>query len=382
MNFKIKINTIILLILTFTVFPSPYFSQRINNIMLLLVELLLLLWLFTRRFKSLKENKLSVLFAVFIFVCTFINFGFSSRIINAIITGVKIILLFSIIDEISKRSSYEYIVKIFFKIIIVILLFTDLTILVTRGTGIGGTDVLPDYLIGNKFVVSYLHMLFLCIYQASDVFSKNKFKRSFIFILLTCFSIMICGIVDCNTGIIGVMAVFLITVLSQNRIICYILEKPFIFIVVFVGLTFLLVGSNIILENPFVKQIIVNVFHRSMTLTGRLEMYNITLEAISLKPILGYGINSTYVEDVLSFGNAQNGLLKMLLDYGYMGTSVFLALCYKSFSRFNKKIISFKGNKAFSIFLYAMIICSMVEINISGIFYLGLALVNSSKIKK
>ena len=106
-------------------------------------------------------------------------------------------------------------------------------------------------------------------------------------------------------------------------------------------------------------------------------MYDITIEAVAKKPIFGYGINSTYVEDKLTFGNPQNGLLKMLLDYGIIGTAAFMALCYNSLKSNSKENKVDLKRIPLLAFLYGMMICSLVEINLAGIFYLGCAITKS-----
>ena len=106
-------------------------------------------------------------------------------------------------------------------------------------------------------------------------------------------------------------------------------------------------------------------------------MYAITLNGIKDALWMGHGINCTLVQDVLSWGNPQNGILKMLLDFGIIGTASFLLLIYDSTknNRNSNKQIEY----SMLAFVYGMIICSMVEINLSGLFYLGLVLLKMSK---
>ena len=109
-------------------------------------------------------------------------------------------------------------------------------------------------------------------------------------------------------------------------------------------------------------------------------MYKICMDAIASNPIWGYGINYDIVQTTLSFGNPQNGILKMLLDSGIVGTVSFILVLYTMIPK-NK---SFFTERQFALiaYIYAMLLCSLVEINISAIFMLSCALLSSSKSAK
>lgn len=185
-------------------------------------------------------------------------------------------------------------------------------------------------------------------------------------------------VIDCNTGIVGCLVIALVHLISfrKNNLI-EIMSKPTTIITFFVLSTFLLVGTDLLLNNQYINNIFGKFSHTSKLLSGRLDMYAITLNGIKAALWMGHGINCTLVQDVLSWGNPQNGLLKMLLDFGIIGTASFLLLIYDSTknNRNNNKQIEY----SMLAFVYGMIICSMVEINLSGLFYLGLVLLKMSK---
>ena len=162
------------------------------------------------------------------------------------------------------------------------------------------------------------------------------------------------------------------------------LESPVVFLVVFFGATFLLVGSDFLLKNSSIENLFMKYSHTSKLLSGRLEMYEIALMYFQKRPLLGYGINCTVVEDVLTFGNAQNGILKLLLDHGILGIGGFITVVFTAFSgkkkKSQKQIVNDNIHSAISPFvalLYGLAICSMVEICLVGHFYLALAVVNT-----
>lgn len=71
------------------------------------------------------------------------------------------------------------------------------------------------------------------------------------------------------------------------------------------GLTFLLIGTNALLQSSAFQDLITNVFKRDVTWTGRVEMFALALVAFAKSPIYGFGMNSTYISDILGWGNAQ-----------------------------------------------------------------------------
>ena len=327
---KIKTNSIFVLIVFLTMINIPYLSQTTNNILTLVESLILISISLPKIFITFnKKYKSVILFCIIAIISTFCAVKFQTRTMTAVVYALQIVSLYTSIFYICKREGKEFFINSFFRILCVVLIFTDLVVLLTKGNGFGGSTILPYYLVGNKFIVSYLHLLFLSLFYAQSIYPKRVKSKKNIFILLTIFSMIICFVVNCNTGIIGCLTILILNIFNDKKgSKVQFLYNEKVFIVVFVGLTFLLVGSNVILKNDFIVHFVTDVLHRNMDLTGRTKMFNIALKAIALKPYLGYGINSTYIQDVLTWGNAQNGLLKMTLDFGYIGTVSFLLMCY------------------------------------------------------
>ena len=77
---------------------------------------------------------------------------------------------------------------------------------------------------------------------------------------------------------------------------------------------------------------------------------------------------------MLSFGNPQNGLLKILLDYGAVGLILFCGIIWKTFDLLSKSDLA---NKDFGLvaFIYSMFFCSLIEINLDSLFFFFIALI-------
>jgi exopolysaccharide production protein ExoQ len=82
---------------------------------------------------------------------------------------------------------------------------------------------------------------------------------------------------------------------------------------------------------------ILEMMGKDPTLTGRTEIWPYVIDAISQRPMLGWGFSGFWSPDNpaaveindatrLNLPDAQNGLLQMLVDVGIVGTSIFFVL--------------------------------------------------------
>lgn len=379
---KVKKITVILLLACLMIINIPYLTQTVNNIKTLIIELVILLYLISGKFKrgDIKTNVPIILFWFATMLSTLIGTGLSTRFANSIVTGFGYVLLFLIIHHFAEKRSIQVVVDELFSLLLFFVVISDLTVFLTNANGIGSNGIQKYYLIGSKFFVSYLHMLILSLLYAQNRYFIKKNRKKTAFWVLSLYSVFVCYYINCNTGIFGVLVILIIGIfVNRSSKVCKTISRPTVYITVFVGLSFLLVGTNVILGNSFFQQLLTDLSHTNKILTGRVEMYNVAIAAIANNPIFGHGINNTVVSDVLTWGNAQNGLLKMLLDYGIVGTGMFIYVCWNSINDRNHESdnpIILYGVIAF---LYGMAVCSMVEINISGLFFLALAIVKSTR---
>ena len=384
MKMKIKTDSIIIFLSCLLFAYSPHLSQTMNNIVFLGVSVILLLSMFHRSvFKvTLKECIPVIIFWIITVICTVKNLGMTSRTVNAIVTGMRYVVIFMVYCQLSIETTAQEVADTVFKILFAVTTIEDLTVLITAGHGIVNDGTLAYFLFGNKFGVSYLHLFTLALLLFHISMTKGFSARKPFFWVYWVYSIAMCLIADCNTGVIGCLVIGVMTFIAgkKDKFIKAI-DSPLVYLLVFIGLTFLLVGTDVIVNNRFLATLLQKYSHTNKILTGRLDMYQIAIYAILQKPFLGYGINNTVVSDTLTWGNAQNGLLKILLDYGVIGTIAFLNVCRKSIYQ------RVKGNINEIVFplltfLYSMAVCSMVEINLSGYYFAGLALVNAVQATK
>lgn len=101
-------------------------------------------------------------------------------------------------------------------------------------------------------------------------------------------------------------------------------------------------------------------------------------EIIGNSLIFGYGDATQIVAKVVGYGNAQNGILHIFVQYGLLGVLAFMYMCIKAISKVKRS-----GEKSLTIaypilvYINIMIVCSLVEICFSYNFLFGIALLNA-----
>jgi exopolysaccharide production protein ExoQ len=111
----------------------------------------------------------------------------------------------------------------------------------------------------------------------------------------------------------------------------------------FIGLTLLASGGMLLLLDG--AEVILSAFGRDMTLTGRTELWELSLEKIMEQPLLGFGYTGFWrrmagesAEILLELGwevpHSHNGLIDLTLDLGLVGLLLFLGgfalTCWRS----------------------------------------------------
>lgn len=380
-NMKMKVNSIFLSLMCMLLISTPYIAQRSNNIIKLCLELALIILIIANisvSSKCIKKNVPIIVYFIAIVVSTYINHGFASRTLNAIITGGAYVLFYFLTEVFSEKHSNVYVASIVRNNFLFYMIILDFLVIITRGEGLGGFEE-AVYLIGNKFMLSYLHMAILALINLENrKLIPERMKRIRI-IGFFFYSAFILYIADTTTGLIGCafVAAFMFIFQKKPKWV-NILSKPIMPLIFFLGLNAIFLLTDLILNNSLLTEFFLARSHTSTILSGRVPMYRIAMTAISQNPVWGYGLNYDIVEKTLSFGNAQNGLLKSLLDFGIIGTIAFILVLFMTFRNAEKSNGALKTG--YIAFVYGMILCSLVEVNLAAIFMLVCACMNSAEI--
>lgn len=371
---KLSIKIIdILSILTFFICFIKAQTFQYYNLMIIFFSLIAFPFLFFRVVSINKEefkkmNNINVGLVIFISIIIIITLITQANIIKTMVFSAKVLMIFMLIEYATITNNKKRVEKIFFKLLLIFLIINDLKIIT-----IGGEiqEYTAMYMLGSKFMVSYLHILLLALYYKS-------YKNKIIGLVLTIISLYICMKVMCTTGLIGVV-IFTLLNFFQNRINLSFLKKPKTIITVLIIFCAISYVFSYIVQIDFIKYFIVNVLHESLTLTGRLKIYELNLDLIKNSPLIGYGFENIeqLLYSKLLVYNSQNALTECILYYGIPNT-IILLLNIKNIFKMNYLNGADKNNPYISI-IYTLAILGCVEISINIIFFICLALMIESK---
>lgn len=364
---KIKVIDIIIFfvfISLFKIYILPQYIQQGIKIFCILISLIYVL----SHQKLKKFNNICSWMCISYIISSIANLVFGNLTIKNFLDGVLnsfcIFLLSGIImvsteknylDSFSKKCLYLTIIYCILSIISVSLI----------GTSSKGTEM--TYIFGNKFSTCYffvmaLALFWFCYYQKIT----RYFRYKFFLILWGLFTLGFSLYVYCYTAAIGSCLLTLGLLLPQRLEKMIINRKLVIVSILIAG--FFPFFVQIILNNSWVQYFVTNILGKTVGLTGRTYIYSLLPDIISAKPFWGYGYNSFIVTTVAGYGNAQNGLMENLINYGFIGTLLLIITVSNSF-KLKDNSIKYYG---FVLMIYMLILCSTVEITFNYYFYLSL----------
>ena len=361
--------------LSFYIFPSEF-----NLIKYILIFVLFVFIIRDYRILFSKNYKvLNILLCIFIFFILFSSFLCSldtglRKLIPLISPNIGIsfsaivFLSFFFIEIIYYKGYIKPFIKYLFRIITLYVIIVDLYVFTHLSTPELETSAI--YLIGDKFQVVYLHLMWCSIYvYRSILLSKRKRTNLKLYIFLF-ISLIVSRSVYCSTGVIGVI-IFFLFFLFQTLLKRFIYNPQLITLLILVSSFFVFTVEKI-LEIPIVQHIIEDVLHEDLTLTGRTVIYSYLAVLISEKPFFGYGYgNSSFiVSHAVGFGNAQNAVLDSLVNYGLVGFISLIIILYYIIYKYCTSSASF----VFLVLLYIYAIMGLVEITMGQCFVLLLPL--------
>ena len=359
---RIKKSSIDLLLIILVTTVLSYFNTSIYTAIRYIIILYLII-------KYRKGFKIAPIVYILLLVYS-VLLGYSSYINNNSITwgisgfmhGIRVISILLVLYGVVKKRGINNTVSALIPIISALLIPTDILILVFP-YNINSSTV---YLIGDKFHVSYMH----CILMALISIRYTNLKKIYVVSLyLLCLLITIR--IKCTTGMLMLAFLFVMELLTDiiPRIRGFICSINLAAIIMAIE-NVLIWGANAILYTPWANHIIVDILGKSSNMTGRFKLYSVIPELIMNKPVLGYGLQSDIFRDLFGYGNAQNGLMQIVVESGILGASLYLVALFLAGKRANRDI------KLYSIYLYiiSFIIGSISEMNLSTHFVFGIAL--------
>ena len=373
-KWKIRYSTIDIVLLCI----SFYEVTGIPHTLFLGIKYAIILYLFTKHcFEYKKMRSITafiLLYGGVIFISTLMNQNMLNRYVASFVYMLHIMTIYVTIYAFVRNRGIEALVRCLILTLIVFALFTDSLMLFVSYNFSSPSE---SYLIGNKFAVSYLHCFITALLYCCNEKNAKKRLRLKTFRSIFCVaSVLVCMKVTCTTGMLicllmGAMNYFPIPLRIRK-----VISNPKIIVLVTAVINVLMLGSTSLLTNPYIADFISNVLGKSYTWVGRLHIYAMIFDVIKIRPWMGYGYFSNIIEKILGFGNAQNGVLKIIIDYGIIGLIGYTLLAYRSMKSFDhtaEKIWSM------AVFVYCMIFASIAEINLTDyLFFLTSSIIFAS----
>lgn len=365
-RWKIRRSTvdIILLIISF------YEITGIPHFLFLLLKYVIILRLIILYHKECKKKKMIVipvlLYGGITFISTMINQTLFNKSVASFVYILHILAIYMTISSFIKKRGIKELVFCLIKILLSIIAVTDVPMLFLN---YDFSNPSTSYLIGNKFAVSYLHcfvaaLIFLLGDEKNKTlkYSKKRFGDKIDQFIFLVFSIIICIRVNCTTGVLicllmGVMIYFPFPMKTKIFI-----SNPIFMILLTFIINILIFGSFSLLTNPYVANFVSKTLGKSGTWIGRIHIYAIIMDVIKVHPWIGYGYFSNIIDDIIGFGNAQNGVLKIIIDSGIIGLSGYILLVRNSLKNY---ALSSRKLWPLIVFVYCMILASIAEINLT-----------------
>lgn len=387
---KIKQDLLNIILICF----SFYEPSIIPHGVFLAIKYLTVMWILLKYHDGMKRNKTIIVAVGMYGFITVLSSAYNRMAINTIVASIffalQIIAVFLISENVIRKYGVMQYVKWLFRYFLVVCLFTDICMLFI---GYDFSNAMEKYLIGNKFVVSYVHCFTaaLAFTHACDTrirtslkgkiaISKTGISKRSIAYAIAIISMLICSKVRCSTGIIS-SALLIVLMLLPCRITQLLLSGK----VMVIGITtinILMFGSYSLLTKPVVLDFVQNVLGKSGNFTGRTQIWAIIFNQIVKKPILGYGYYNDVINNLLGYGNPQNGVLKCLLDTGILGLVTYGFVIIRSFNDYENN--SRSEIRPLISFFIVMLVASLAEINLTHmIVFLTMAITfYSSQLRK
>lgn len=378
-NYFEKLNYPLFFILLFILFkPEGLVNYGTFNDMLNLFRIIISLFIFVVSLKNVKmiNNDFIILLGciqILLIITTFLQNENLFSIVKTSILILSSVLLINIINLSSHKNKYYKYMGITFAIFIIINL-------VTLSTDIFGYDsngnVMHFLGIDNQILINLIVFLIFIFYYDYLSFKKLSFISiiSYFCTLLTVF------ITWSASALLGFF-VFSLGVLLFIFKIKYNNKFFWLLLVLYISIYFLIIIFRF--QNYF-SFIIEDILHKNLTFSGRIYIWDAAFNAISKKPIFGYG--ETYIPVVYALNyhlGPHNQILQFLIQGGIVSLLLNFILFIKVGLKLNKKeknsffwlllfslggiFISMLMESYDQIFLYYMLLYFIYQFNLSKI---------------
>ena len=363
-----------LFIAIFKVYIIPQTVQQALKILLLIY---VLLFLFSN--VKIKDTlNITVPFGGVIILTSFLSYlaghvGIES-IFNGLLHAICLYSIYMLMKYCNNHNYFERMINCLFQMTSIYCLLS-LSSMIILGHSREGTEI--TYFFGYKFMTSYYFILWVSLFRIKyqyKIIAHKRYKVAYLAFSIS--TIFVCLWLYCSTAMIASILLLLEPFLSKKVKKIAMNHKIIITVIIAAGILPFFI--NVIINLSFVQHLITDFLHKSLNLTGRIKIYAYLHQIISKRSLVGYGYGNVAVGQVVGYGNAQNGLMQLIVDYGFIGTFLFFVLTFNCLK--NQK--SLDKMEGFYILIYIMIICSTVEISYNYIFYTALFIIGCFNTKQ
>ena len=375
MHLKINKNSLVVFLLIFAVIRMMLLPGNYSYLIQYSCIFLCLIFLLSK----IKKNKTNVqiwifLYAFWCMLSSYLNYGLGYRFNYSIVYSLIVILIFNIIPIVVENLGFRKFINITFYALSFLVIISSITVLFQDRIDAGQTN---PFFVGNKFNVAYLQIIYCCICGLKFLKTKNGFSFKIYYWIVYFYSIWQCWYTYSTTGLFililnGIYILYInwkatikSNVFPKLKLIRT-MRKPIVLLlcIVFSGLTVLIFGS--ILNIPFVSTFIDKI-EETGTLNARMRIYSVVITNLFGNHLLiGNGHNSNIVGSwyMDAYGsiapNAQNGLINIFVQYGLIGTVLFLIMVFYSYKNVSK--VYSKKSDWLMYWIYAFAFAGIVEI--------------------
>lgn len=306
-----------------------------------------------------------IIWSFILLISTYINFSSVTYVFKAFVYILGIVAFYSIISIMYKTDDSN-IFRIIYVIMSIFFLTNTISVFIFPN-GLFDNDWRGImYLFGGKFTTFYLYYTWLALHA---IRLKDELYPEIFFWLI--FGVVLCLKIEISTGVLCVLITIILVVFKKFIW----LIKPIVLVFINAFIAIALLFSKGIFNNSFVQFVVVNILHRDLTFTGRIDIYQAFLQIIWKYRWIGAGFNNTIIKDNTERGyfNAQNGLLDVATKTGIIGTVIFLVLIYFAWRKASKYFKN-SHNKILAVMVLGFFTCAIVEISFNYYFFILLFL--------
>lgn len=361
-NLKRIVSEISIFILLFPFFEPEYIISQVYTIhrfflMYKYAVALIAVIIYLKKGKVSKFILGLLCYNLVIIIATKLNSSYG-RINTAVNNAIDVIAVCLIIELELKKEPKRVINQLL--LLFEILIYSNFISMILYPNGLY-SDALYDnnWLLGydNKHIITILPGLMLTLIYS--LYYGNGLKiRSIFLMVISCLSILKNF---SATSVFAIVLMMMFVIFRNTKFENMKIFNIYNYIITYVVLFFTIIIFR--LQEIF-SYLIVKVFHKSLTFTGRTNIWDKTIDLIEQKPIIGYGVeNSTTRAEKINFANAthaHNTILEILYKGGFFALGIYIYIIFitaKQLDKYKDEMAS----KIISIVIFIFFIMMLVE---------------------